>query len=91
MVVRSGPEITELKIRDEEGQSELEVLVPESLAKIHETRIFSRDGKWKIRSEGGAGDSVLVNGMRLPSKIDLDLLPDTVLQIGDVKLKIHRP
>jgi hypothetical protein len=66
-------------------------LVPDSLGKLHTTRLFQEDGAWRIRSEGGEGAPVVVNGMRLPSDITLDLLPDTTLQIGDLKIQILHP
>jgi len=87
----SRGEISEMLIRDEPGKPEVEILVPESVAKLQETRFFQEAGRWKIRSEGGEGVPIVVNGMRLPERITLDLLPDTTLEIGDLKIQIRLP
>ncbi|MCC7343796.1 MAG: FHA domain-containing protein [Deltaproteobacteria bacterium] len=83
--------ISEMLIRDEPGKPEVEILIPESVAKMQETRFFQEEGGWKIRSEGGEGVPLVVNGMRLPERITLDLLPDTTLEIGDLKIQIRLP
>ncbi|MCC6273822.1 MAG: FHA domain-containing protein [Deltaproteobacteria bacterium] len=87
----SRGEISEMLIRDEPGKPEVEVFIPESVAKLQETRFFQEAGAWKIRSEGGEGVPLVVNGMRLPEKLTLDLLPDTTLEIGDLKIQIRLP
>lgn len=89
--IRSRADVTELLLRDETAKSEVEILVPESVAKLQETRFFQEDGVWKIRSEGGEGVPLVLNGMRLPERITLDLLPDTTLEIGDLKIQIRLP
>ncbi|MFO1462752.1 MAG: FHA domain-containing protein [bacterium] len=69
-----------------------EVLLPEADGKIHETRLFqAEDGSWKIRSEGGDGEPVRVNGMRLPAGLELDLLPDSLIEAGNKKFKLRLP
>lgn len=89
--LRSQAELTEIQINPNTPGGEIEIWVPTSMGKIQETRFFQENGAWKIRSEGGEGNPLIVNGMRLPAKMTLDLLNDTTLQIGETKIQVHMP
>lgn len=91
IVLQNSPELSEAELRDGPEQSATEILIPEGMGKIQQTKIYAVDGQWKIRSEGGEGEALLVNGMKLPPKIELDLLPDTQIEAVGLKIKIGRP
>jgi len=90
IVLHNTSEVSQLELRDGPDQVATEILIPTS-SEVQTTKLYEVNGQWKIRSEGGSGEPVVVNGMRLPPKIELDLLPDTLIEVAGLKLKIRRP